>query len=81
MKTLAPGLKDYEIETVFNKFDFNGDKKIYFSEFKHKFEHGLFLGSEIDLNSEKVYKLAKNLRKIIIVKNIDLIFYSKNMIE
>ena len=72
LKNLAPGLKDHEIEIVFNKFDVNGDKKINFSEFKQKLDYGLLHNRENLYNAEKVYKLAKNLKKILISWEIDI---------
>jgi Ca2+-binding EF-hand superfamily protein len=40
LRNFAPGLKDYEIEAVFDKFDVNGDKNIDFKEFILKLQNG-----------------------------------------
>lgn len=34
IREVTPGLKDYEIQCVFNNFDLNDDKFIDFEEFK-----------------------------------------------
>ena len=68
IKILVPGFKAHEIQTLFNKFDVNGDKTVTYAEFfnaLNKKEKVLGKDSKYDPKREKANKIRDTLKKVV----------------
>ncbi|CAD8088830.1 unnamed protein product [Paramecium primaurelia] len=69
-RTVAPALKNDEIQVVFKKFDKNNDQKISFDEFKRELSYGTDQDSQFNPAKEKATKILSELVRIVKQNNV-----------